>query len=246
MSQITFNNSASIIDKFFTPISKINNLAVATINEDKSLSSICKTDDNNVILYCKTQDIDTDSGVFGINIPDINRLIKVLNCVNQPIISLNLERNNLNYKSSAVKFKYHLLEDGIISLPRLNISKIENFEFDVTFTINYTNYSNLLKSSAFTINSNKLYISTNENKVICELTDKAHCNTDSFTAVLAESFSGEELATPISFPFDVFKLLSIEKGKNIEAKLNSEKGILMFDISDDLYKLKYITTALVC
>lgn len=243
--QLTFNNKFSFCDKFLSPISRISDLAIvsATSNE---ITSLNKTVDNNTILLarCKDAVLDVDQKV-DLNIPDVKKFIRVFDCIEDETITVKINSNNIEYKSPKTRFKFHLLEDGIIAPPGHSIKKIESFEYDTVFRITLAEFNNLLKSSTFITESNKIYIYTQDGSVQCELTDKSRHNLDSFTTQLAERYQGADVDKPIPFSFDVIRNISVLKTQELEFKINTSKGVLCVDVIDNDYQLKYISTAMV-
>ena len=94
-------------------MSKLNESLVVKIG-DSRISSVNSSSDGTLILYATYDQPNKPDDLTSLNIPDVNRLLKVLDCIPEEEISLVVESNNINYKSDAVGFKYHLLEDGII------------------------------------------------------------------------------------------------------------------------------------
>jgi hypothetical protein len=47
----------------------------------------------------------------------------------------------------------------------------------------------------------------------------------------------------MSFNFDLFRNLSLLKIPEVAVSLNSQIGVIAFNVQDDNYKLKYISTA---
>ena len=75
---------------------------------------------------------------------------------------------------------------------------------------------------------------------MAELTDRARHNTDNFTLSLGKvSFSLE----PIAINLDNIRLLSL-LNDNIRVKINTEYGVVVFDIEENDIKLRYIISAL--
>lgn len=225
----------------------MGDMSIVTIDKNGA-TSLNKTVDNSIILYAKTTDVEYVNELTKLNIPDIKKLIRALDCLQSatPTINLQINRNSIEYKSSGTKFKFHLIEDGIITPPNINIQKIESFEYDITFKLSVHSFNSLLKSSTFLTESNKVYISTEEGAVYAELTDKGKSNTDSYKTAISTEYSGSEIIKEIPFSFDLFRSCSLLKADFIQVSINTSKSIIAFDITDDNYKLKYISTGLVC
>ena len=64
--------------------------------------------------------------------------------------------------------------------------------------------------------------------------------------ILSEKYEGDDISKAIPFSFDVFRLISNLSSNSIKVSVNSEKGIILFEITDSEYKLSYISTAMLC
>ena len=60
-------------------------------------------------------------------------------------IELNISSNNISYNKDGYKFRYHLLDDGIIKQPSLNIDKVNKLTFDTSFEVKENNLSTIFK-----------------------------------------------------------------------------------------------------
>ena len=135
---------------------------------------------------------------------------------------------------------YHLYEEGFITKPSINIDKINKFKFDVKFNLNKATIQRLFKGSTFASETNKIYFYTDGKALMAELTDRARHNTDNFTLSLGEvDFELE----PISINLDNVRLLSL-LNDDIRVKINTEFGVVVFDIEESNIKLRYIISAL--
>ena len=98
--------------------------------------SYINTDDNNSSNFYEAQVTSFIISPSMTNIPDIKKLIRVLDIVPANEVSLTINSNNISYSENGYKFRYHVLDDGIIKLPNINVNKINNLEFDTNFTVN--------------------------------------------------------------------------------------------------------------
>lgn len=221
---------------FLKAINKINDAAILSTSEN-SLSCLVGTPDNSCFVYATMPCKATFSSFL--NIPSIIKLSKALEHTDGDIDFI-VNVNNLEYKSPLVRFKYHLLENGILSQPLINIKKIQSVEFDVSFNINAQSLSDLSKASTFASDSNKMYLSCDGEKLRAELTDRARYNIDSIEMVIGELNQPFD-AVPINLDF--FRSLTYSNSSNINFKINSKLGVVTIDIQNDGHKLKYITSA---
>lgn len=237
-------NKQNFIQKFLSPISRISDICTLTLEKDK-VTNLNRTPDNTFSLYAVSTDVEFDSDKRNVSFSDIKRFIKLVDTLpNDTVIELKINENNIEYISKTTKFKYHLINDNIVRGPNFNIDKINALKFNFDFKLNQQIHSGLLKSSTFITNSNKIYIANDESgNVIGELTDKTKSNIDSYTTILAEGFNGEKITKPLAFDFELFRSINIPKESHIDIHLNTDIGIIAFDIEDGNYKLKYISTA---
>jgi len=241
---ISINEKENLINKFLNPISNISDLSVLTIDSNK-ITSLNKTADNNVVLFAEIPYSGDSNTKIDLNIPNVKKLIKILETIDGSNVEFTINNNNLEYKSSHTKFKYHLLENGIITIPSINLNKVNSFEWDTEFIITYDKFTQLHKSSTFITDSNKIYFYAENGQIHAELNDHTRSNIDCYSTIIAEGYKGEPIDTPIPLSFDVFRMLYVVKNAEIAVKINSTKGVAIFDILGDGYKLQYITTALV-
>lgn len=243
--ELTLKDRSSFCSKLLKPVSLISDLVILDV-ESNRVSSLCKTADNYTILYASTTDISSSvSSKKSLNIADIKKFIRAFDCIEANDITVKLNGNNIEYKSSKTKFKFHLLEDGIIAPITSKLEKIEKFKYDVSFKLLVSSFTNLLKSSTFITDSNcKVYIYTEGGNVYADLTDRVRHNVDSYCTLISEEFSGNEIIDAIPFPLETFRSISTIKSVELNVQINTEIGVLCVDVEDSNYKLKYISSAM--
>lgn len=244
MTQIKIENKLGFINNFLGPISKLTENTVLKVRED-SINSVSSSSDGTLIVNCiANQKNDVNETVY-LNIPDINRLIKVLSCVVDDNLSLNYTGNSIDYKSDAVGFKYHLLEDGIIDPPRVDISKIKKIEFDTKFDINVNSINQLIKASTFTTDTNKIYFYTEAGKTYATLTDKQRHNVDSYTQVISDTYTGDDILTPLALSFETVRIISSIRVDNVTIHVNSKLNVFLFQIDTDSANITIVSSGFV-
>jgi len=223
--------------KFLDALSKISDSSIIDITNEK-ITSLVSSADNTLILY---SELITESDFHTtINVPDIKKLYRVLDALSEEDLKLKINSNNIEYKGTSVKFKYHLFENGFLNKPNLNIDKINAFKFDVNFELTVDQLRQILRGSTFASETNKLYLYTEDNKLIAELTDRARHNTDSFSICLGDvDFTLKP--TPINFD-NVRLLTNISSTFNV--RINTEYDVVLFENQADNIKLKYIISSL--
>jgi len=239
---LKIKNKDLFVKGFLSPISKISDSAVVEIIDNQFSCLVC-TADNSVIYHSKYPvEIDSDENNI-LNFPDIKKMIRAIDAIADDDIVFTLENNNLSYKDKSLRFTYHLLEDGIVKKPKLNLQKLSETQFETSFTLKSDQIKDLVKGSVFSSDSNKVYISSNEDGVYAELTDKTRKNIDTITLRLTDTFEGDNVSSlPINF--DIFRLM--ESGnKELNVKINSKLGIVIFEVTNNYNKTLYIVSSLV-
>lgn len=233
--------SRSELIRFLDAISKINESSILDIQQGSPglVSCLVSSIDNTLILYAETTSIESNFSGSS-NIPDIKKLIRVIESINTPSINLRINTNNIEYKGDSVKFKYHLFEEGFLSKPTINLEKIKNFKYDVSFSLTKDILQQIIKSSAFATDTNKIYLYTENGSLKAELTDRARHNTDMINLNLGVVDFNLD---PLPINFDNIKLLT-SVSETINVNINTEYGVVVFDIINKGIKLKYIVTSL--
>ena len=224
--------------KYLDTISKINDTGVIFDVKDDKLVSLVSSLDSTLILHSEYK----SNFQFNttLNIPDVKKLRHVLDTIEEENIDIEVNSNNLQYSGNGVKFKYHLYEEGFITKPNINIDKINKFKFDINFSLNKATIQRLFKGSTFASETNKIYFYTEDKNLMAELTDRARHNTDNFTLSLGRvDFELE----PIAVNLDNIRLISL-LNDDIRVKINTEYGVVVFDIEETNIKLRYIISAL--
>jgi len=222
---------------FLDTVSKISDSGIFNVEEDK-LTSLVSSIDNTLILY--SEYTTPSSFEDTLNVPDIKKLSRVLDTLESDDINLKINSNNIEYTGDDVKFKYHLFEEGFLTNPNINLEKINKFKFDVEFNLDKLTLQQIFKGSTFTSETNKIYFYTKHGKLVAELTDRARHNTDNFSLCLGDT---DFALDPIPVNFDNIRFLSIIDNE-FAVKINTEFGVVVFEIEANNIKLKYIISAL--
>ena len=231
-------------NKFFlTPISRISESAVLVADSSK-LKCLSCTSDNSIIFYIEN-DIESDiEEEIRLNCSDIKKLIKALDNIDSREVEFTIDGNNISYKDSKIRFKYHLLEDDIIKVPKINLSKLDDTAIYTNFSLGEDTIKELIKASVFSSDSNKLYLSSNEEGVYGELTDKTRNNIDTITIKIAESYEGESIKE-IPLNFEIFRIICSSSFDEIKVKINNKIGLVIFELESNYNKMKYIMSSLI-
>ena len=223
--------------KFLDASSKISDSTILEVDKE-NVTSLVSSADNTLILYSQYTTVSEFKDTL--NIPDVKKLYRVLDTIEDSDIDLHINANNIEYKGNNVKFKYHLFEEGFLSKPGINLDKINAFKCDVEFKLQREILQQIFKGSTFTSETNKIYFYTENGKLMAELTDRSRHNTDNFTLCIGDAKFDLE-PTPVNF--DNIRLLSIIND-SFNVKINTEYGVVVFDIMQNNIKLKYIVSTL--
>jgi hypothetical protein len=243
---LTIQNLKNFNNGFLSGISKLTDSCVLKF-EKNTASCIASNNDNTVVYY---SDISQDSNfiddkLITVNVPDVKKLIKIFSCIEDNKVELNLLNNNVSFSSNYFKFKYHLLEDGIVITPKINVSKIFSLKFSTAFTINKVELQNILKASTIALDISKLYLYSEDSSVFCDFTDNSRHNVDSIALKISDSFTGDKIAQPVAINFEIVRLISSAKSNKLSVSYNSSLGVFLFDLEESGYQCKYVVSALV-
>lgn len=245
MAYLKIKNKRDFVNNFLGPISNLNDMCILKIKDNKIICTIAASDSTIVCkasLECET-DIKSEEVIL--NIPDIKKLIRVFDIIPSNEIEVKLNENNISYSKDGYRFKYHILDDGIIKLPNINVDKINDLTFDTSFKVSEKNLSTLFKGSSFTTETSKLYLFTDDNNISGELGDKNRHNTDNFVCILSDSYEDKPLTSPLALNFDSFRLLSFTGSREVAFKVNQEMGVITCHINKDNTVLTYVISALI-
>jgi hypothetical protein len=238
--KLNIADSDTFLNDFLSPLSRISDGGVLKFSNNK-ITSLAATGDNTIIIYSEYT-TPTPAEDVSLNVPDLKKFYKLLSLIDGPI-ELEIDRNSISYKSDVTRFKYHLYEDGILTTPALNMSKLEKIDFNCTFTISNTKLSNLLKGSTLNAELNKVYITSNDNKVFAELTDKNRHNVDNYATLIAEDYKGVPMNS-VPLNFETMRLLNTSKIANFQAKFASTLSVFNFAVKSTDTNINYIVSAL--
>jgi hypothetical protein len=233
-------DSNAFLNDFLSPLSRISDGGILKFKSGK-ISSLASTSDNTIIIYSEYVTPTPEEEII-LNIPDLKKLHRLLSLIDGPI-ELEIDRNSISYSSDVTRFKYHLYEDGVLSMPSLNMTKLQKIDFNCKFSISNTKLANLLKGSTLNADINKVYISSTGNKVYAELTDKNRHNVDNYATLVSEDYTGVSMnAVPLNF--EIMRLLNTSKISQFQGKYVSSLGVFNFEVNSPSININYIISAL--
>ena len=233
----------SFTNDFLKPINKVTERGVIKINKNNA-TALVNESSSPLFLYCDTKiNCKVEDGVV-LSIGDFQKLLKAINCIEEEEPTFEIKSNHLHYSSPNLKFKYHLLEDGVITAPTFNLQKLEALKFDTTFSISKDVIKNIIRNSTFTSDSTKIYFYTQDEKVFCELNDRTISNLDMINMLVSDSFTGNPLKTAFPLRLDWFDNFTSLEFEEISVKYNSTNNVVIFHIETKNTTLKYIVSTL--
>ena len=178
---INIQDRAELVSRFLSPIVKMSDSARVCVLKDR-VTALVASADNSLILFAKSPQINNHiTAPVNLNVPNVTRWVNLLSCLSYTSVGIEYNNNQIICKSGDLKFKYHLLDDDIIKIPGVNIDKIKQLDINTSFFMTKDTLTQLIKASSFTTDTDKLYISTKDSKILGELTDKQQANVDSFS-----------------------------------------------------------------
>jgi len=214
-------------DNFLSVIGKAVDIVSIKLNKD-GLYAVCNKPDTSIILlakYNKPFDIDQE---ITLNIGDVKKLLRVIDCINEDELVFTIESNHLYYKTDKLQFKYHFLDDSVVPKVTLKREKIEALTNDTFFDIDSKKLQEILKASSFTTDTNKIYLYGKPDGVYCELGDKEKSNTDSISLKAADKVEGQPFNQVIPFNLDIFRVLTGVKFDKARVGINLKFKVMSF------------------
>lgn len=222
---------------FLEGLSKVSDSTILHVEDDR-IYAISSSEDRSLFLWSTLEGDHDDTCVL--NLPSVKKLSKALDLVPDKEVEFTNNSNNLEFKGKSVKFKYHLYGDGILVAPKLTLSKIKALTYEYEFEVDKTFLTQLLKNSSIFKDTNKLYIFTEDDKLVWSLGDRTMQNTDVLTVI------GED----VDFEMDEFilnldnvRLISFGTSQSFTFKIN-KMGIGRITLKNGESELNYIVSSL--
>ena len=242
MGYLKIKNKKDFVSNFLGPVSNLNDVCILSI-EGNSMS--CTLASADATIVCKSIiDIETDLDNVKLNLPYIKKMVRVLDIIPSAEIELQVNENNISYNKNGYKFKYHLLDDGIIKQPNLNVEKIKKLDFNTKFIVKENELNTLFKGSSFATETSKVYIYEEDGYINGELGDHSRHNTDNFICKLSDDFEGS-IEKPLPINFDSFRLVSFNGSREVKFSVNTDMGIITCNFKKGDAELIYIISALI-
>jgi len=232
----------NFIKNFLNPISNVSEKGIINVDKNKVSSSVA-TPDGMIILYI-INELHTESSTFNLNIGDISKLKNLLDG------ATDLDENNkieisdtlLKYKSKKWRFKYHLLDDGIIKPISINVQKIKDFQANTSFELSMKSILEIVKLRALNKESDKIYFRFQEEVgVTATVTDYSITNTDEMSVLVTDTYEGDSNILGCPVYFEMIKILS--QHRNIEKfRVKYNGNAFLFQAIHENVMLNYIVS----
>jgi hypothetical protein len=230
------------IDQFLSPVSRIaEHISLNFV--DNTIYTVCANADGSVVLYVTYSQKQDFEKLYKLNLPDIKKFIRLLECIENDQIELTINDNVISYTTSTIKFKYFLLEESYIPRCPATPQKIQQLEYDTQFNLPIQKLNEIFKGSSIATDSDKLYIFTKDNKVYAELNDYERQNINNIVYLISDSYRGAPVNTAIPLILENVRLLAGLKVDLFHVKVNLNLKIISFEDTDN--KMKFIFSALV-
>jgi hypothetical protein len=237
-------NKESFVQKFLLPISKLADNVSITI-DDNEVFTTCASQDGSVVLLASYKTDTAVKGIPRINLPDVKKFVRLLDCVEDSNIALTIDDNHLKYTTPAFKFNYYLLEDSYMQRCPVNPEKIKKLKYDTAFILPNSKFNEVLKGSSIATDSDKLYFYTKDSKVYCELNDLERQNINNITYLVTDKYVGEDIKNTLPLNLENIRLLAGTKCNEFTIKVNNELKVTLFQIEEKDIDIKFIISALV-
>jgi len=214
-------------DNFLNIVGKAVDIVSIKLNKD-GLYAVCNKPDTSIILlakYSKAFDLEQE---ITLNIGDVKKLLRVIDCIDEEILTFKIESNHLYYKTDKLQFKYHFLDDSVVPKVTLKREKIEALTNDTFFDVDSKKLQEILKASSFTTETNKIYLYGQPDGVYCELGDKEKSNTDNISLKVSDAVEGQPFNQSIPFNLDIFRVLTGVKFDKARVGINLKFKVMSF------------------
>ena len=240
---ITFRKE-EFLHRYLSPISKIAD-NISLVANESGIHTVCSSQNGgNTVLYTQYK-TPLMTGVNKLNIPDVKKFIRLLDCIEEESVTLDFYNNHLRYSSDSLKFNYFLYEDSVMPKCNINPEKIKKITYDTSFTLITSTYNEVLKGSSIATDSDKVYFYTKEGKMYAELNDRERQNINNICYLVAEGYEGSEINTPISIGLENLRLLAGLKPQAYKVGINRDLKLLSFAYNDEHTDVRFIISGLV-
>lgn len=237
-------NKETFVKQFLFPISKLaDNISLQV--EPGKIFSTCNSQDGSVVLYTEFKTDTENINIPKINIPDLKKFLRLLECIEESSVDLLIENNSIKYQTKSIKFNYFLIDDNYIPRSPINPDKIKQLEFDLEFKLTNTKFNEIIKGSSITTDTDKLYFYIKNNTIYAELNDRERQNINNITYFVTDEYTGDISQINLPINLECFRALSGLYFQNLLVKINNQLKVIVFENNTQTTTTKFIISALV-
>lgn len=241
---LTIKNKTSFI-KFLTAASGLYEQCIIHCDSATNILDVfVSTESEQIILYSEYTNIEVTSNLT-MNIPDLKKLIRMLALIPFEEFVLDINNNSISYTTAELSFKYHLYEDGIIRVKKINKDLLKNFKGEYSFVVSSDMIDNLIKQSSVLGNIEFVYVRGENGKIICNITDKKIPNVDNIENVFLDTQDSTINFAEMKFGLDNIRLLTSMKCANITWQIHTKYNCIVSTSRIDDCVGYYSITALI-
>jgi hypothetical protein len=244
MTQQLSLNKEIFLQKFLLPISKLAD-HVSLIAKENTLYAVCASPDGSIVLLATLQISSGLEGVSRLNLPDVKKFVRLLDCIEDDTLNLVIKDNHIHYQTSQFKFNYYLLEDVYMQKCPVNPEKIQSLKYDSEFTLTNIKFNEILRGSSIATDTDKLYFFTKDDEVYAELNDYERQNINNITYLASNSFLGEPIKNALPLNLENIRMLAGLKTDSFKIKINNSLKVTLFECKEEEVSVKFIISALV-
>jgi len=242
--KILIPNKSNFIRAFLSPISKIDNTPDIKVGDNELTCFVDRGSD--VFLFTKYKCSIQEEKIDNFVLPDANKLIKALQCSEGDEIGLTIENNYIKYKNKNFKFKYFLFDRSIKKGNEHAFNQLQQLQesYNTKFTICKDDLKRILKTLPLLTESSKLYLYTEDSVVFGDLCDKKLQNTDIFTTIISNKFTGEQVVKDsIIVNLELFRMLNALNFETADVYINSKYKVVNIRCDVDKATLNYVVSS---
>lgn len=216
---------------------------IQIVKEDEdTLIGVSHSSNKSILGHVILNDVKGDP-FDSVVLKDSIKLKSAFSFINEPIITLELNKSFLAYDGDSIKIKSFMLDKRAFDDKQpIKAKKALEMDFDSSFIITNEAFLKIKKSKEFS-QSDKIYIDLKNNQgVTVARKDDKQKSVGNLSFKIADSFNGEEVDN-LPFGIDIFDLIQNRKD-DILVSVNHQYKLLLFQQITEKYQITYITTAI--
>lgn len=232
-------NRQVFVENLLAPASKISDNISLDVLADGTIKTLVTSVDNSTILLASIPS--KPEQPFKCIIPDCKTFLRLFAGIDQDEIALSIGTNAIEFISSSISFKYHLLDESyMVAKKSISEEKLDAIEYDTTFEISKSKFSEILKFNSIIPDAEKLYFNTRDGKVLAKIGDEQKANTNEIVCEAALQFQGSPIIDNVPLNIQNILLMSFAH-ETIKVSINHKLKIFKFATP----YLRYVASGLV-